>query len=353
MTLSRWIALPTLCLITAPSAFAACKIGTIAEIPVSIVGNRALIDAQINGQDAKVLVDTGGVLTLLWEEEAVRLGLPLQTGTRERLFGIGGEARVFGTVITQFQMGSFTDNYLHLAVVGRALGGRPRIHGSTMILGEDFFSNFTTEFDFAHGVIRLLRPEGCQPDQLTYWSDTYSLAELERINPEHARLRTNVLVNGRRISAMLDTGATTSMIARETAEGMGVVPGSAGTVAAGAIAGAAAKPVESWIGTFASFSIGDESMRNVKLRIADLFTADTTETTGSHIRQPIGNHPDLLIGCDFFLSHRILVLAKEHTLLFTYNGGPVFQLVKSSTAPKEGSDHPARVAAPPAPAAKP
>jgi hypothetical protein len=46
----------------------------------------------------------------------------------------------------------------------------------------------------------------------------------------------------------------------------------------------------------------------------------------------------MLVGCDFFLSHRILVLAKEHTLLFTYNGGPVFQLVKSSAPPQAGSE---------------
>jgi hypothetical protein len=46
----------------------------------------------------------------------------------------------------------------------------------------------------------------------------------------------------------------------------------------------------------------------------------------------------MLVGCDFFLSHRILVLAKEHTMVFTYNGGPVFQLVKSVVPQKDSSD---------------
>jgi hypothetical protein len=79
-------------------------------------------------------------------------------------------------------------------------------------------------------------------------------------------------------------------------------------------------------------------MRNVQLQIADLFSADATEELGSRLRRPLEDSPSMLVGCDFFLSHRILVLAKEHTLLFTYNGGPVFQLVKSSTAPQGNSE---------------
>jgi hypothetical protein len=34
--------------------------------------------------------------------------------------------------------------------------------------------------------------------------------------------------------------------------------------------------------------------------------------------------PSMLVGCDFFLAHRILVLSKQHKLVFTYNGGPIF-----------------------------
>jgi hypothetical protein len=39
-----------------------------------------------------------------------------------------------------------------------------------LVLGDEFFANFSTEFDLEHGVIRLLRPKGCKADQLAYWS---------------------------------------------------------------------------------------------------------------------------------------------------------------------------------------
>jgi len=325
-----------LCLVVAPSAFAACKISRVGDIPVHVDRNRILVDAQINGQNATVLVDTGSPMTTLWQAAAARLGLPQEKTTTIRLFGVGGEARVLGTTVDSLQMGSFVGDHLHLAVVGTKPGERKS--PGDVVLGDDFFSHFTTEFDLAHGVIRLLQSEGCQPQELPYWATTYSLAELERLNSQDAKIEAFVVVGGKRIRALLDTGAQTSVIVRQAAESAGMVPGQAGTVEVAAVSGIAGKPVQTWMGTFATFSIGDESVRNVQLRIGDLFSADTIDKPGSRLPQPLEGSPSMLLGCDFFLSHRILVLAKEHMLLFTYNGGPVFQLVKSVAPQKDGAE---------------
>ena len=47
----------------------------------------------------------------------------------------------------------------------------------------------------------------------------------------------------------------------------------------------------------------------------------------------------MLLGVDFFLSHRIYVARSQNKLYFTYNGGPVFNLTTSST-PKQASQTP-------------
>jgi hypothetical protein len=83
------------------------------------------------------------------------------------------------------------------------------------------------------------------------------------------------------------------------------------------------------VGTFPTFALGSESVRNVKLRISDMFAANKVIATGSHVGKVNEDAPGMLIGCDFFLAHRVLVLFKERKLLFTYNGGPIFQAVKS------------------------
>ena len=40
----------------------------------------------------------------------------------------------------------------------------------------------------------------------------------------------------------------------------------------------------------------------------------------------------MLIGADFFLSHRIYVASSQRKLYFTYNGGPVFNLARAREA---------------------
>jgi tetratricopeptide (TPR) repeat protein len=77
--------------------------------------------------------------------------------------------------------------------------------------------------------------------------------------------------------------------------------------------------------------LGDEEIRNTRLRIGDP-----------------GIDTDMLIGADFFLSHRIYVASKQHKLFFTYNGGAVFNL-KASPAPDPAQVPPSE--AMPAPAA--
>jgi tetratricopeptide (TPR) repeat protein len=65
-----------------------------------------------------------------------------------------------------------------------------------------------------------------------------------------------------------------------------------------------------WIAPVASFEIGNEQVKNTSLRVGDIKLEDV----------------DMLIGADFFLSHRIFVAKSQSRLYFTYNGGPVFNL---------------------------
>ncbi len=45
----------------------------------------------------------------------------------------------------------------------------------------------------------------------------------------------------------------------------------------------------------------------------------------------------MLVGADFFVSHRIFVANKEHKLFLSYNGGPVFNLSQNRAVPSPGS----------------
>jgi hypothetical protein len=66
--------------------------------------------------------------------------------------------------------------------------------------------------------------------------------------------------------------------------------------------------------------LGDEEMRNVRLRFGD-FSMDGG---------------DMLLGADFFLSHRVYVANSQDKLYFTYNGGPPFDLT-TLASPRDDS----------------
>jgi tetratricopeptide (TPR) repeat protein len=108
---------------------------------------------------------------------------------------------------------------------------------------------------------------------------------------------------------ILAPGAATSMLSLSDAERAGVSLTSPGVVKSGRMRGLGSRAVETWIGPFASFKIGDEEIKNTRLRIGDT-SMDS----------------DMLIGTDFFLSHRIYVASSQHKVYFTFNGGPVFNL---------------------------
>jgi tetratricopeptide (TPR) repeat protein len=126
---------------------------------------------------------------------------------------------------------------------------------------------------------------------------------------------------------MFDTGAPTSVLSERAAERAGVKVDSPGVTDGGYTRGVGQRMVKNWIAPFASFKLGDEEIRNTRLRIGG----------------PGLDTVDMLIGADFFLSHRIYVASKQHRLFFTYNGGAVFNL-KSSPAPEPTP--PAAAAAP-------
>ncbi len=293
------------------NAHAKCKILQAAEWPVSHTHNRPVIERRVNGQPVRILLDTGAQLTFLWRSAAVNIGLPVVdgAGTGLRMFGVGGEKKVMATTIKELQVAAYKATRMQLLALGEA----DEKHDQAMVLGYDFFSHLSTEFDLAHGVIRLLEPRDCQADQMAYWSDTYSLAEL---SPGQARrIELDLIINGKHVKAILDTGAPVTILDLAAAQRLDLkrAPAASGEESS-----------STWVGIAQTVSIGDETIRNVPVRVQDMFSKDTVTETGSRINKEAADFPGMLLGFDFLLSHHVLVLPKMHAMVFTYNGGPPF-----------------------------
>src|SRR5262249_28720177 len=200
-------------------------------------------------------------------------------------------------------------------VAGNDIGG-----GAAGVLGQNVLSLAgDVEYDLANGAIRLFRADDCHKSALAYWAreQPYSVVEIGHATPERPETIGAAFLNGTKIRVTFDTGASTSMLTLDAAKRAGVTPESAGVVAAGtAYGGWGTRLVKTWVAPFPSFRIGEEEIRNTHLRIGAVSLGET----------------DMLVGADFFLSHRVYVANSQAKLYFTYNGGPVFDLTRTLAA---------------------
>jgi predicted aspartyl protease len=131
-------------------------------------------------------------------------------------------------------------------------------------------------------------------------------------------IRLTVKLNGRPVAAMLDSGASTSMLSERVAMSVGGTR----SPATGTATGIGAKTLATAVYRFARFDIGNEEIPDVGIIAAQ-------------------HDMPMLIGADFQRSHRVLVSHSQKKLYYTYVGGPVFV-----SLPQKREAAPADTAAP-------
>ena len=300
-----------------------CKPAPFGELQVTMRGTRPLVHAGINGADAVFIVDTGSPYNVLTKAVAEQYKLPLQNAPGYFASrGVGGEAHTLISVVRTFTLFGLPIPNIDFVVVDQRLD--PGVAG---LIGQNVFRLGDVEYDLAHSVIRILRTEGCQNTALAYWaaaeSKPFSVIDIEAATRYSPRMVAVAYLNGTQIRVLFDTGAARSVLTLDAARRAGVTPESPGVVAGGEVHGIGPGTVKSWIAPFTSFKIGDEEIRNPHLRIG-------TEQL----------NVDMLLGADFFLSHRIYFATGRRKLYFTHNGGPVFDL-KSGPPPQPAAPAPA------------
>jgi tetratricopeptide (TPR) repeat protein/predicted aspartyl protease len=294
----------------APARAADCQMAKIADLPVTMAGTQPLVTAKINGKDGLFLIDTGSFYSVLAQGAVEAYGLKTYPAPSTfAIVGISG-ARSSATItkVGEFIYAGIPIRQISFLVVGGGYG--PGVVG---VIGQNLLGAVDVEYDLANGVIRLFQAKDCGSEvNLAYWSAGKALSILPT-GQQTARaphIIVDAKVNSYSIKAMLDTGASTSILQRTAARRAGVDMSDANLKTAGFSTGFGGGAVETWIGGVASFSIGDEQIKNTRLRMGNV------DLSGA----------EMLVGADFFLSHRVMVARSQHRLYFTYNGGPVFRL---------------------------
>ncbi len=308
-------------------AAAACTLGKIAELPVIMEDESPLVRAKVNDKEALFLVDSGAFFSLISPGVADELHLPRTAAPQmlDEVEGVGGSADVTVATIDTLEVAGVTFRKAEFFVGGSGIG--VDVAG---VIGQNVLSFADVEYDLRDGVIRLMRPKDCGERPLAYWDSNQPFSALD-ISRSGRKLHTTASaeVNGVTIKVMFDTGASYSMLTEEAAKRAGIDLKADDVRSTGRINGIGRQTVASWVAPVTSFKIGDEEIRNTRLRIAATSLSEDT---------------DMLLGADFFLSHRVYVANSQGKLYFTYAGGPVFNLSTQTQAasapapPPEGAE---------------
>jgi len=189
-----------------------CHLYRLASIDMTIdAAGGVNVPMSISGKDVTLLVDTGGIFSSLNDSIVTELGLRKESlmGAYFMMFG--------GKKITQFvgakdiKLGRLTANRTQFLVMPDGL--LPQGIGGT--LAPDVLNHYDVDFDFANAKFGLFSTDHCD-GRVVYWTDDYAVVGFRRDDIGH--IRVPVKLDGQDVDARIDTGASRSIMALETAE---------------------------------------------------------------------------------------------------------------------------------------
>ncbi len=282
-----------------------CVIAPVTEVTAAISRDFALVPARLNGQNVRLMLDTGAGITMVSHALADRLALMPE----DRLFpnaieGIGGVTLSRRMVVDNFQVGGIDLGKQSVMVTAPGLfhGFDPPPDG---IIGGDFLSHFDADIDLPRRRIGFYRAAACRTPFAPPWPGATIYRLPARITGGGQFLVT-VTVDGVRLVALLDSGAEATAINRRAMAKLGLTP-----------ARLAGDPKREEIGIdmgrraaslhhFATFKVGAETYRDPTIWVSDMPLLAA----------------DMLLGADFFQSHRVwLSFAQQTVFVAVAEGG--------------------------------
>ncbi|RUL77750.1 tetratricopeptide repeat protein [Dyella choica] len=289
-----------------------CHLGKYGTLPVEMVGGQATTMVKINGTPTRLALDTGAFYNTMSKAAATSLSLrtrALPIGVR--IGGIGGSSDASYTDIKEFGV---LDSTLHK--IDFFVGGSDTGRG---LLGANLLDAADLELDLANGKATLFEADHCNKVSMAYWTKAgiYDVADIEPANSERDR-RTflSVTINGKKVRALLDSGASFTLLTRDAAEHVGIDLKAPEVKPGKPTYGVGSKLVKTWIVPVDKFTVGTETIQHSQMEVLDGGIGD--------------GKTDMLLGVDFILAHHMFIANSQKKVYFTYNGGRVFTFATAS-----------------------
>jgi predicted aspartyl protease len=214
--MSKWIvgAFAVLFFLSSALAEEDCRLTLAASVPMDPSNRyRVLIPAELDGKPLRLLIDTGSPFTGITHHAAERLQADVHLITSD----IRVSAPYAGGLVThyakvkQFKLGEMVAPRAQFFIMPR------EERDADGLLGADFLRQFDVEFDFANAKVNFFQPHPCK-GKVVYWTQTEPVSVVPfRAEKYDPHLRVDLLLDGKSVPAIIDTGAPTTSLSDQAA----------------------------------------------------------------------------------------------------------------------------------------
>ena len=214
--IAKTVILLVLALLLIPvAANAACVIDEKVTIPLDVTGGAITVPVAVNGITATLILDTGAQRSVVTEAAVQRLRLARDPWVGTTMSGVGGIQRRPNANPRSLTLGGVRlvrrtlnhDTSLTVGILPRTLAGSRVIDG---LLGRDFLALFDLDLDVPARRLTLYQVHDCSGRFLP-WSGPYD--SISVTTPAEDAMVVPVTLDGTPLRALLDTGASASLLA--------------------------------------------------------------------------------------------------------------------------------------------
>jgi predicted aspartyl protease len=288
----RTLCLVSLCLLLPALAGcgqnSGCDLVRVAQTPIRVRNGALIVEVSINGHATRMLLDTGASRSLVSEPAKQRLGLVEDGRFMTAHVGIGAT-----TMQADVSIDSMTIGATPLSVERMGVGAISDGLVADGLLGMDILGAFDLDIDQPKRLLSLYRVRRCETADPP-WDEP--AIPIPGITTRYGLLRMPLEIDGIEAAALIDTGASVTIIRQPMAHRLGLTEQALANDQVAGMHGAGGGSSPTYIHRFQSVVIGSIQERNVRIHV---LMVDPQV-------MPNGNPMDEnLIGQDFLGNRRI------------------------------------------------
>ncbi|HLY04758.1 MAG TPA: retropepsin-like aspartic protease [Rhizomicrobium sp.] len=320
------------------------KIFASVDLRMATDDRAAFVPVTLQGQTKYMLLDTGGTVSEITGSTVASLGLESHKTPTLRFYDVKGNYVDHATIVPDFAIGDLKGNNVDFVVGPDDLF--PTNENIAGILGPGILRFYDVAIDFADRKLTLLSQDHCE-GKVIYWkADTVAAVPMQVVRAS-GHIVVSVVLDGHKLNAMIDTGATNSVLNLSVAEGdFGLKPRSPDMPAIEALGDRDNSFV--YQHTFKSLGFEGIGVTNPVLDIIPDLAGSQMEQSapiGTRFKDPSTEDatPDMLIGMDILRHFHMYIAYKEQKLYITPASTPV-AVAAGATPASPASSTPAKAA---------